>query len=59
MPKSTGNWIKEATAVLIFVLLVALIFPFRWNHKAYFNNSIDLLGTCLLTLFYSLGDFIN
>lgn len=45
MPKSTGNWIKEATAVLIFVLLVALIFPFRWNHIAYFNNSIDLLGT--------------
>ncbi len=45
MPKSTPKGIKQIAAVVTFVLLVALIFPFRWNHIAYFHNSIDLLGT--------------
>lgn len=39
------NWEKNAIPIALLLILVSMIFPFRWGEIAFYNDRVDLLGT--------------
>lgn len=38
-------WKKNTLPIVLLLILVTIIFPFRWGEIAFFNDQVDLLGT--------------